>query len=199
MRAWAVAAVLSSAQGMKGRFVAHGADGLPFLLQEGQHVDFVPPTLEGPRSARVARIGDIGNGKYLVAFTGIHDRDTAERLQGSYCLVDVYDLPEAEEPAGMPEGFADADREGYRIVDRKAGDIGRLERVDASAPQPLLVVEGERGTVLIPCVDEIVGEVDEVARTVAVDLPDGLLELNDPDASGEEDDGPETSRAEEDD
>lgn len=182
MRAWAVAAVLTSVQGMKGRFVAQGARGLPFLLQEGQHVDFVPPTLEGPRSATVSRVGSIGHGKYLVAFSNIHDRDTAERLQGSSCLVSTDDISvDPEKEHAVPAGLEDADREGYRVIDQEAGDIGRLKQVDVSAAQPLLVVEGERHEVLIPCVDEIVLGVDELARTVHVAVPEGLLDLNVPD------------------
>ena len=41
-----------------------------------------------------------------------------------------------------------------------------------------LVVDGERGEVLIPLVDEICVEIDPAARRIVVDPPEGLMELN---------------------
>ena len=59
-RRWADVAELIATQGLKGRLVARSVRGLPFLLSEGSAVFFVPPTLDGPRCARVRSVQHLG-------------------------------------------------------------------------------------------------------------------------------------------
>lgn len=174
-RRWADVAELIATQGLKGRFVARSVHGLPFLLEEGMEVDFVPPTFDGPRHVRVASVQHTGDEEYLVSFSKVTDRDTAEPLVGSHCLVSYDQLPEDfEELLRADSGHVS----GYRVVDEALGMLGPVVEVREMPTQDLLVVERNGEDVLIPFVDEFIVDINEDEGIVRVNLPAGLVELN---------------------
>ena len=112
MRTWANVAELSKTKTLTGGLVARCAPGLPFLLEEGMEVAFVPPRHDAPRRARVLSVQDAGRDAFLVTFEGVDSIDIAELLVGCSCLVRRADLPEsalAAEADGL-EGFEVAGR-----------------------------------------------------------------------------------------
>ena len=174
-RRWADVAELIATQGLKGRFVARSVRGLPFLLEEGMKVDFVPPTLNGPRHVRVVSVQHTGADDYLVAFSQVEDRDTAESLVGSHCLLSREQLPDDFDDLLR----ADATHvSGYTAVDEELGMLGPIVDVREMPMQDLLVVEREGEEVLIPFVDEFVVDVDEDEGIVRLRVPQSLLSLN---------------------
>jgi ribosomal 30S subunit maturation factor RimM len=60
--------------------------------------------------------------------------------------------------------------------------VGRVTAVEGPLERSWLVVTGDRGEVLIPLVDSICTSVDPAARTIVVDPPEGLIDLNARDA-----------------
>ena len=172
-RRWADVAELIATQGLKGRLVARSVRGLPFLLHEGLTVHFVPPTLDGPRSACVRSVQHLGSEEYAVQFGGVSKRDTAELLTGSRCLVARTDLP---------QDFEDIIRSsaeylsGFLVVDELLGEIGAISDVQEMPTQDLLVVAAPGGEVLVPFVEDFIVEFDDTERIVYMDLPDGLVE-----------------------
>lgn len=172
-RRWADVAELIATQGLKGRLVARSVRGLPFLLSEGSAVHFVPPTLDGPRRARVRSVQHLGSDEYAVEFDKVRDRDTAELLTGSHCLLAYDDLPDDFDDIL----HANAEYlEGFLVVDRTLGEIGRIADVREMPTQELLIVESAAGEVMIPLVDEFVLEFDDDARVLTMDLPRGLAD-----------------------
>lgn len=151
-----------------------GTPGLPFLLQEGREVAFVPPVLDAPRRARVAAVRPEGARTYLVRFAGVDDIAAASLLVGCHCLVRRADLAEEELLA-----LSGADAwDGWEVHDRREGLVGTVAGVEESPGQHLLAVDRPDGArTLIPLVDEFVVFVDEDALRIQMDLPDGLLDL----------------------
>lgn len=195
-RRWADVAELIATQGLKGRFVARSVRNLPFLLNEGMHVSFIPPTLDGPRHVRVKSVQHQGNDEYLVEFSGVKNRDSAELIVGSHCLVSCDELPEDYERMGLSEAEL---LKGFAVYDEKLGYVGVVKDVDLMPMQDLLVVvrdgadqrlldfedddenwlerlEGEE--VLIPFVEEFLIDIDEEELVLLMDLPTGLLDIN---------------------
>ncbi len=173
MRAWTDVAVLAKTKNLQGGFVAQGAAGLPFLLFEGLEVAFVPPVLDAPRRARVASVAPIDERSAVVTFDAVGGIDAAEALVGCHCLARRVDLPD-----GALEALEGA-WDGWDVHDARAGLVGAVVGVREMPGQDLLEVASAEGgrTVLIPLVDAFVVDVDEDARRIEVDLPDGLLEL----------------------
>ena len=73
---------------------------------------------------------------------------------------------------------------GYSVSDSNLGLIGSISDIDDRVQaNPIFVVQSSHGEVLIPAVDEFIVSVDDVKRLITMDIPQGLVSLNDaPDA-----------------
>ncbi|MGQ5262137.1 ribosome maturation factor RimM [Micromonospora sp. ZYX-F-536] len=137
---------------------ADGRPGVPFR---------VPPEL----TIEAARFHQ---GRMLVAFEGVLDRDGAEALRGTLLLVDSADV----EPPEDPEEFHDHQLVGLAVVTPAGERLGEVARIDHAPSSDLLVLRRPEGrTALIPFVRAIVPEVDLAGGRVIVDPPAGLLDL----------------------
>jgi 16S rRNA processing protein RimM len=122
-----------------------------------------------PRRYEVARAERAHLG-YLVALRGVDDRDAADALRGLEALVDRSALP----PPDERELYA-ADLIGMSVVDAAGVERGTVVEVETAGLQDLLRVDSAGKVALVPF--GLVREVDEEARWIAIDAPDGLFEL----------------------
>lgn len=172
MSDWTIVAETVKAKVAQGGLVARSVAGLPFLLACGMEVAFVPPVLDAPRRGTVASVTDAGKGAHLVTFDSVPDADTAAALVGCKLLVRRADLPEL---ALDERGDTVV---GYTVRSASDGVIGTVSGIIDNPGQSLLAVaRADGGEALIPIVEEFVLDVDDAARTIAVDVPSGLLEL----------------------
>lgn len=141
--------------------------GLPPLLHEGLEVSIVPPTLKGPRSRVVTSVsGDEGG--MLVSLRGVDDLNAAEHLVGRTLLARWDDLPDGFE-------LHDADAlVGREVQDARFGDLGSITEVMRGPANDVWVVEGPRGEVLLPVVNEVVSSVPPTGP-IQVSAPEGLI------------------------
>ncbi|MEU8260588.1 ribosome maturation factor RimM [Micromonospora sp. NPDC048999] len=113
-------------------------------------------------------------GRLLVAFEGVLDRDVAEALRGTLVGVDSAEVSPPEDP----EEFHDHQLVGLAVVTPAGERLGEVARIDHAPASDLLVLRRPEGrTALIPFVKAIVPEVDIAGGRVVVDPPDGLLDL----------------------
>ncbi|SCL51687.1 16S rRNA processing protein RimM [Micromonospora citrea] len=113
-------------------------------------------------------------GRLLVAFEGVADRDVAEALRGTLLAVDSADVAPPEDP----EEFHDHQLVGLAVVTPAGERLGEVARIDHAPASDLLVLRRPEGrTALIPFVKAIVPEVDLAGGRVVVDPPAGLLDL----------------------
>lgn len=178
MRAWADVAWLATAKNLDGGLVVRSASGLPFLLEEGAEVAFVPPQLDVPRRATIEEIRPCDDTSAVVWFEGVDDIDTAKALVGCHVLMRRADLPELAQAQAAAHSDA---TEGWEVHDATAGLLGTLLRVEDNPGQSLLVIDRAQGDtdreLLIPLVDEFLVGIDEEACRIDVDVPAGLLSL----------------------
>jgi 16S rRNA processing protein RimM len=113
-------------------------------------------------------------GRPLVTFDGVYDRDLAEALRDVLLLVESDEIGAPEDP----DEFHDHQLVGLAVVDRAGERLGEVARIDHAPASDLLVLRRPEGrTALIPFVRAMVPEVDLAGGRVVVDLPDGLLDL----------------------
>ncbi|MEU9823806.1 ribosome maturation factor RimM [Micromonospora chersina] len=113
-------------------------------------------------------------GRLLVAFEGVLDRDVAEALRGTLLGVDSADVAAPEDP----EEFLDHQLVGLAVVTPAGERLGEVARIDHAPASDLLVLRRPDGrSALIPFVKAIVPEVDLPGGRVVVELPAGLLDL----------------------
>ncbi len=113
-------------------------------------------------------------GRLLVVFDGVYDRDLAERLRGVRLCVDS---AEVAAPAD-PDEYHDHQLVGLRAVTPAGEFVGEVASIDHAPASDLLVLRRPDGrNALVPFVKAIVPEVDLAAGRVVVDPPPGLFEL----------------------
>jgi 16S rRNA processing protein RimM len=113
-------------------------------------------------------------GRPLVLFDGIYERDLAENLRDVLLCVDAAEVGSPSDP----DEFNDHELVGLAVVSPSGEPLGEVARIDHAPASDLIVLaKAGGGTALIPFVKEIVPEVDLEARRVVVDAPGGLLDL----------------------
>ena len=67
---------------------------------------------------------------------------------------------------------------GFSLVDVNFGPIGTIESINDSTAQPLFVVSDRENEILVPLVDDFIQKIDREQRTVLVETPEGLIDMN---------------------
>lgn len=109
----------------------------------------------------------------LVKFEDIDSEDRARELTGC----DVY-FP--REHAETDEGrLTWSEIIGYQIINAQSGKaLGTISRVDDSTMNVLFdVTKSDGDSMLIPASEELIANIDKKARSITMNLPEGLLNL----------------------
>ena len=117
----------------------------------------------GPRALRVNASRRASGDRWIVFFEGVSDRVAAESLHG---------LELEAAPLEVPGTLWVHELVGAAVRDAQGADLGRVTAVDANPASDLLVLESGG---LIPI--RFVTDHDVGARTIEVDIPEGLLDL----------------------
>jgi 16S rRNA processing protein RimM len=129
------------------------------------------------------------NGRPVVAFEGVSSIDDAERLAGQELRVPEAALTPLEAGTYYHHQLVGC------AVETTAGEaVGEVARVDGGQGGSLLVVHGRRSEVLIPLAAHICVRIDVEGRRITVELPEGLLELNEK-STGPSEGGPHGRKA----
>jgi 16S rRNA processing protein RimM len=113
-------------------------------------------------------------GRLLVVFDGVYDRDVAEGLRGVLLCVNSDDLPGSDNP----DEFSDYELVGLAAVTPDGESLGEVVRVDHAPASELLVLRRPDGrSALVPFVKAIVPEVDLAGGRVVLTPPEGLFDL----------------------
>ena len=180
---WVWLARIRRTQGRKGEVFAEILTDFPekfaerkrlWLLPGSSGVGTSPPAREVELIAHWPHKGGI-----VLHFAGVDSISAAETLIGM-----VVAIPRAERAAlGEDEAYI-GDLVGCMLVDVAGSEpktVGEIEDVDTTAgPAPLLVLRGKSGEVLVPFAKSYLRKLDLNARRVEMALPEGLLELNEP-------------------
>jgi 16S rRNA processing protein RimM len=113
-------------------------------------------------------------GRLLVAFEGVLDRDAAQELRGVKLCVDSADVTPPEDP----DEFSDFQLVGLVAVDTDGQRLGEVVRVNHGLAAEMLVLRRPDGRdTLVPFVKAIVPEVDLAGGRLVLTPPGGLLDL----------------------
>jgi 16S rRNA processing protein RimM len=113
-------------------------------------------------------------GRLIVTFAEIPDREAAEAARGLELEVDS----ESIEPPSDPDEFLDHQLVGLTVITVGGEVVGRVARVEHAPASDLLLVRNDAGKIhYVPVGRSIVPTVDLSALQVVIDPPGGLLEL----------------------
>ena len=111
----------------------------------------------------------------LVKLEGVDNEEKARRLTNVKVYVEEapYSL---DEDSALSWNFF----RGCTVEDTKAGPLGTISRVDTSTINTLFIIKQENSELLVPAQEEFIQHIDREHRHVVMQLPEGLLSLNDP-------------------
>ncbi|WP_228850313.1 ribosome maturation factor RimM [Aegicerativicinus sediminis] len=66
---------------------------------------------------------------------------------------------------------------GFKVIDKRLGDIGIINNVNDQTAQPLFVIIKGEKEILLPINDDIIKKVDRKNQVIEVNAPEGLIEL----------------------
>jgi 16S rRNA processing protein RimM len=110
------------------------------------------------------------DGRPVFKFVGVDSINDAEKWEGAEMLVPPSEVEPPEDGA-----FSYADLVGCKVVGES--EVGVVTEVEEYGGAPLLKLEAADGReILIPFARSICKEIDVAAKTIRVELPEGLLE-----------------------
>ncbi|MDE6310552.1 MAG: ribosome maturation factor RimM [Muribaculaceae bacterium] len=121
-----------------------------------------------------------GRESVLLTIDGFDSDSAVARLSNKDFYALSAELPEAlsDEEELDSDGLYAADLKGFRMLDGAGAEIGVISGIEDSTANVLFVVERPGGgEVMVPVADDFISEVDTDARTITMDLPEGLLTL----------------------
>jgi 16S rRNA processing protein RimM len=157
-------------RGLKGEIVAELLTDFPDRFEEVEELVLVSPS--GERQAGRLENFWFQNDRVVLKLAGYDDVETAKKLVGF-----EFALPESERVPLPEDHYYDWELEGC-TVKVGAESIGKVASVLKTGGAEILVIVDEGGKErMIPFADSIVVEIDVDGKTIAVDPPDGLLDL----------------------
>ena len=187
--AWVWLALIRRPQGRKGEVFADILTDFPEKFAERRRLcliagDTAPRAARSSAPAAPREVDLIAHwphkGGIVLHFAGVDSISDAEPLAGLAVVI-----PRAERaPLDSDEAYI-GDLIGCTLFDVAGTEpvpVGAIEDVDSTAgPVALLVVRGSRGEILIPFAKSFLRAIDLPAKRLEMALPEGLVELNQPD------------------
>ena len=157
---------------------AHGLRGdvyVIFFSKDYSYADLIDELYIEDTPYEVIKAGEHKDG-LKVQLKGVIDRNQSEALIGKqiYLPADFFFSQDEE------EGLFLAEIENFKVIDKSLGEIGIITGFSSNVAQDLLIVTtAANRQVEIPFVDQFVVEIDHDNKVLQMDLPEGLLEIND--------------------
>lgn len=156
--------------GVRGELKIQVATDYPERIAELETVYIASDmNAENPRPYAV-QAARLHQGYVLLTIKGIASRNDADKLRGSYVMVNVADAVPLDE-----DEFYLYELIGMQVVTEDGQELGAIAEVMETGANDVYIVRSDTGTILLPAHEETVIEYDFDARTVTMRLPDGLL------------------------
>jgi 16S rRNA processing protein RimM len=167
---WVTIALLGKARGNRGEVTAVVLSSRPERYQDLQEVFLFGPNLPLSGEKREVEEAWFHLQTLVFKFRGIDTISDAETLYGTEVRVP------ASQRIALDDGeYFESDLIGCDVIDKRTGDsLGKVSAWDDGGGSGLLVV----GDLLIPFARSICVEIDPAAKRIAVELPEGLKDLN---------------------
>jgi 16S rRNA processing protein RimM len=165
---WVAVALLRKTRGNRGEITAVALSSKPERYESLRDVYLVGAD-DVPVKHEVENTW-FHDGTLIFKFRGVDTISDAELLSGAEVRV-----PFSERVALDPGEFFESDILGCEVVDRRSGEsLGLVEAWDEGGGGGVLVV----GDLMIPFARNICVEIDPAAKRIAVELPEGLKDVN---------------------
>jgi 16S rRNA processing protein RimM len=161
-------------QGRRGEVLAEPLTDFASRFQGLQQV-FLENPEKAPQPIKVENVWS-HKGRVVIKFSGVDSIAGASCLKGRHVLI----LAEERMPL-PPDRYYIWELQGCRVITEHRGrcvEVGTVTDVEATGGVDILHVATSYGEVLIPLAQAICTNIDTRARTILIDPPEDLLDLN---------------------
>lgn len=118
---------------------------------------------------------------FIEKFTATHSDEAIIKLRDINSLIDaevlknrnlLYPKSEVEKTSS---GYYGQEIIGYKLIDKKLGEIGVIEEIEEFPFQTILKSTFKNKEVLIPAVNEFIVEINDDEQLIFLELPDDLI------------------------
>ncbi|HEX3579482.1 MAG TPA: ribosome maturation factor RimM [Thermoanaerobaculia bacterium] len=163
--------IIRKAHAVRGEASVEAWSDSPERFSDVSSVTLVSPDESATRDAVVESVR-IHAGRALVKFAGIESPEQVQLLQNW-----TIEVPSSEARKLDEDEYFLHDLVGLTLTDSDGVARGKVIEIEETGGGVLLVVEGPRGKFDVPFAADICTKVDLDAKTIAVDLPDGIEDL----------------------
>ena len=127
-----------------------------FLMEDGKYIPYFLESMD-----------DVGEGEYLVSLEDFKDPESAQKLKGKELFIETTgQLREDIHPWT-----------GYIMENDRGIEIGRIEEIFETSSQLIASIMIDDREALVPLHSDLIVEVDEPAKRLKVNIPDGLIDV----------------------
>lgn len=123
-------------------------------------------------------VKEIRGGAFIIVnLEEIDSREKALRVASKEIYLQTKNLIPEEKKEIIPDELEYSAYIGYKIQDVEMGLIGSIKRVEEFPQQEMAIVIHKEKEIMIPLNDHFISSIDEDAKVIMVELPEGLLNL----------------------
>jgi 16S rRNA processing protein RimM len=150
--------------------VAFLFSGLEDYLEKGDYlfIEF----MEKPVPYLIEEIRWTDDATAIIRLAEVDSEEKAIKLKGRNIILAASGIPDE-----VFEEQEEVDFTGFRVLDMKGEELGKVTALIESGPQSLLEVSRDGKEFLIPVHEDLIKKINYRRRTIQVDLPEGLMDL----------------------
>ena len=158
---------ISKTHGLKGHVILRVGEDLDINSEEITALFLELNASQVPYFIEECRANNVG---YIVKLEGINAVEESKKMVGkkAFALVDF--IIENENPLNE---FI-----GYTVIDNVLGNIGNITAIDDKTNNVVAQILHPSGKeIMLPFNDDLIDEIDDDARTIRFNSPEGLIEM----------------------
>ncbi|HEV7572530.1 MAG TPA: ribosome maturation factor RimM [Thermoanaerobaculia bacterium] len=163
--------IIRKAHGVRGEASVEAWSDSPERFTKVSSVTLGSPDESSTRDATIESVR-IHAGRALVKFSGIESPEEVQLLQNW-----TVEVPSSEARKLDDDEYFLHDLVGLTLIDADGAPRGKVIAIEETGAGVLLVVEGPRRRFDVPFAADICTKVDLEAKTIVVNLPDGIEDL----------------------
>ena len=109
----------------------------------------------------------------IIKLKGVTDRTMAEKLKG----LSLY-IPSEELVSEPGETIYLSEIKNFKVVNPENVDLGTIAEFSSNGAQDILVIKNDQFSYEVPFVDDFVVEIKHEEKTIVMDFPESLMEVN---------------------
>ena len=114
---------------------------------------------------------------FTIKFEEYESREAVIKLTGKEIFLQNIDIIAPENRTIEPTTLFYQKYVGYQLIDKELGKIGLIEEIIPYPQQEMATITYLGKTILIPLNEYLILKIDEIAKEILVELPEGMLDL----------------------